>query len=206
MTVENPASSTLWTCPVGRKCLALGLLKTTLHPCMCGAAHPTRSALFHNFPEVRRLCLLRDGQHQHASWDKTNSVQLSACPLEMCHAGPQPAAKDYLNQVVLVELPRSASFAPHRLPRVSSPKETAFLPWSHPRELRCTSRTGPLHAAHGCVEEVHRSSTRSPRCPQSVVFPQVPRAPGLCCTGAGAPTMGPFVKLVFAVLLQPSHS
>ena len=121
-------------------------------------------------------------------------------------AWPQPVAKDYLNQVVLVELPRSASFAPHRLPRVSSPKETAFLPWSHPRELRCTSRTGPLPAAQGCVEEVHCSSTRSPRCPQSVVFPQVPRAPGLCCTEAGAPTMGPFVKLVFAVLLQPSHS
>ena len=42
--------------------------------------------------------------------------------------------------------------------------------------------------------------------PQSVLLPQVPRAPGLCCTGAGAPTtMGPFVKLVFTVLLQPSQ-
>ena len=74
VTVENPASSALWSGPVGRKCMALGFLKTTLHQCMFGAAHPKHSALFHNFPEVRRLCLLCDGQHQHASWDQAGSL------------------------------------------------------------------------------------------------------------------------------------
>ena len=90
LTVENPASSALWTGPVGRKCMALGFLKTTLHQCMFGAAHPKHSALFHNFPEVRRLCLLCDGQHQHASWDQPSSVQFGAYPLEMCQSLPEP--------------------------------------------------------------------------------------------------------------------
>ena len=91
------------------------------------------------------------------------------CVLWRCaRAQPQPTAIDYLNQVVLMELPKSASVASHRLPRASSPRETAFLPWSHPsRASFYTPRTGPLPAAHGRVEEVHRSSTRSPRCPPS---------------------------------------
>ena len=134
MTVENPASSTLWTGPVGRTCMALGLLKTTLRPCMFGAAHPIHFALFHNFSEVRRLCLLRDGQHQHASWDQTSSLQLSACPLEMC----QSLASAYCERLLesgcargaaQVSLSRAAPVATckqpqgNRIPPLVPPKE-----------------------------------------------------------------------------------
>ena len=137
MTVENPASSTLWTCPVGRQCLALGLLKTTLHPCMCGAAHPTRSALFHNFPEVRRLCLLRDGQHQHASWGKTNSVQLRTCPLEMCQCLASACCERLLESgcargAAQVSLLRATQVATckqpkgNRIPSLVTPKGTSL--------------------------------------------------------------------------------
>ena len=54
----------------------------------------------------------------------------------------------------------------------------------------------------GRLEEVHRSSTRSPRCPQSVVFPQVPRS---VLYGGWGTDHGPIREMVFAVLRQPNH-
>ncbi|CAE7336206.1 unnamed protein product [Symbiodinium sp. CCMP2456] len=86
LVIENPTASKLWQGPVGNKCKAFGFLKTTLHQCMFGAAHPKHSALFHNFPEVRRLCLVCDGQHQHAPWDSSTDGPISAYPLAMCQS------------------------------------------------------------------------------------------------------------------------
>ena len=60
LTIEGPVSSSTWGGPLGRKCKALGFLKTSLHQCMFGAAHAKHSAIFHNYPEVRRLFLLFD--------------------------------------------------------------------------------------------------------------------------------------------------
>ena len=100
-----------------------------------------------------------------------------ACVLwRYARAQPQPTAIDYLNQVVLMELPKSASVAPHRLPRETAQRKPHSSLGPTQVGLRLTPRIGPLHAAHGRVEEVHHSSTRSPRCPQSVVFPQAPRS------------------------------
>ena len=75
-----------------------------------------------NFPEVRRLCLLCDGQHQHASWDHPSSVQLSAYPLEMC----QSLASAYYERLLesgctrgaaQVSLSRAAQVATYKQPK-----------------------------------------------------------------------------------------
>ena len=122
LTIEGPVSSSTWDGPLGRKCKALGFLKTTLHQCMFGAAHAKHSAIFHNYPEVRRLCLLCDHQHQHAAWDQTVDGPISAYPLAMCQSLAR-AIRDTLEHAgcscapPAVSLSRAAQAATYKQPK-----------------------------------------------------------------------------------------
>ncbi|CAE6939936.1 unnamed protein product [Symbiodinium natans] len=84
VSVENAASSPVWSGPVLKACQSLGFHKTTLHQCMFGSSHRKHSVLYHNFPQVRRLCLLCDDQHSHAPWDHCPDGPVSAYPSGLC--------------------------------------------------------------------------------------------------------------------------
>ena len=77
---------------------------------------------FSNFPEVRRLCLLCDGQHTHAPWDHPNSSPLSAYPLEMCKSlsyaiGDRLLAAGCCPAPAAVTLSRAAQVATYKQPK-----------------------------------------------------------------------------------------
>ena len=86
VTVENPFSSPAWKSSLGKACLALGLIKTTLHQCMYGAQHAKHSTVFHNYPDIRRLSLQCDNSHTHAAWDAPSPHPVSAYPTGLCNA------------------------------------------------------------------------------------------------------------------------
>ncbi|CAE7316422.1 unnamed protein product [Symbiodinium sp. CCMP2592] len=81
VSVENPAASSAWQGPLGKTCLALGLLKTSLHQCMFGDPCAKHSTFFHNYPELRRLGIACDDSHSHAPWQ---SGALHVYPPDLC--------------------------------------------------------------------------------------------------------------------------
>ena len=85
VSVAGSSSSRAWDGPLGKTCLALGFLKTSLHQCMFGDSHAKHSTFFHNFPELRSLGLCCDGNHAHAPWDPS-TAPTGAYPTALCHA------------------------------------------------------------------------------------------------------------------------
>ena len=85
VSVAGSSSSRAWGGPLGKTCLALGFLKTSLHQCMFGDSHAKHSTFFHNFPELRSLGLCCDGHHTHAPWDPS-TAPTGAYPTALCHA------------------------------------------------------------------------------------------------------------------------
>ncbi|CAE7340175.1 unnamed protein product [Symbiodinium sp. CCMP2592] len=81
VSVENPAASSAWQGPLGKTCLALGFLKTSLHQCMFGDPCAKHSTFFHNYPELRRLGIACDDSHSHAPWQ---SGALHVYPPDLC--------------------------------------------------------------------------------------------------------------------------
>ena len=81
-SVENPSASPAWRGALGKTCLALGLLKTSLHQCMFGDLHAKHSTFFHNYPELRRIGVTCDESHSHA---QRASEVLPDYPTELCN-------------------------------------------------------------------------------------------------------------------------
>ena len=74
--IENPANSRMWDVPCIRKLFDLpGVYFTKFHACMHGGTRDKLTALLHTCPQLCRLEVRCDKQHQHQPWTVSRSIQ-----------------------------------------------------------------------------------------------------------------------------------